>query len=469
MFSRRGTLTLACLATAMLMLDIAVVNAALPRIARDLHSGLAGVQWVVDAYTVALATVVLSAGSLADRFGRRRVFAAGTSLFTAASLGCALATTIAALDAARAVQGLGAAMMFATSLAIVVDAFPDELGRAKAFAAYGATIGASFAIGPLAGGALTSWVGWRAVFSVNLPVGVATVLGSARWVRESRNPAARRIDLPGQATLSGGMFLLVLALMRGNAQGWASWRSIAELTTAAVLLAAFVVVQGRVAEPMLPLELFRRRDFTAAQIAAFAISASFFALYLYLTLYLQITLRLSPVEAGLVFLPGTALVFAVSAASARLGRRIPAPTLVVAGLSLVAGGLGLMTVAGAHSRWWALLPGELVVCFGTGLFNPALGAVAMGSAPPERSGLAAGVNDAFRQGGIAVGVAAFGTLVPAAGAVRAVDPAAYVTGLHHALTVGAGLALLGAVLSAVLLRARAAAGRHAADALAELG
>ncbi|HZD86981.1 MAG TPA: MFS transporter, partial [Gaiellaceae bacterium] len=217
-----GTLAVVCLATAMLMLDVAVVNTALPRIASDLGAGLTGLQWVVDAYTLALATVVLTTGSLADRFGRRRVFGWGIGVFTAASLVCASTSSIAVLDAMRAVQGVGAAMMFASSLAILADAFPDAGERAKAFAAYGATIGASFAVGPLVGGALTSGITWRAVFYVNLPLGLVALAGTLLWVRESHDPAPRAVDWAGQASLTVGLFLLVLALLRGNADGWSS-------------------------------------------------------------------------------------------------------------------------------------------------------------------------------------------------------------------------------------------------------
>jgi EmrB/QacA subfamily drug resistance transporter len=450
-FSSAGTLAVVCLATAMLMLDIAVVNTALPKIAANLHSGLTGIQWIVDAYTLALAAVVLTAGSIADRVGRRLIFTSGMALFTATSLACALASNVAVLDASRALQGIGAAMMFASSLAILVDAFPSDPGRAKAFAAYGATIGAAFAVGPLVGGALTSGLSWRSVFYVNVPLAITALAASYKWLRESRDPSPRTIDWVGQATLTGGLFLIVLALLRSNQDGWGSTRIVAELVSAAMLLAMFVVIESRVKQPMLPLHLFRRPDFSGAQIAAFAVSASFFALFLYITLYLQEVLRLSPIQAGLVILPGTILMFAVSGATAQLARRIRPGLLVVVGLVLVAAGLALMTLAGAHSSWTALLPGELVVCFGTGLLNPALAAVAMGSVSERQSGLAAGVNDAFRQTGIAVGVAAFGALVPAAAAVGHGSPHAYVAGLHTALLVGTAVAATGALASALLL------------------
>jgi EmrB/QacA subfamily drug resistance transporter len=472
MFSKRGTLALVCVATAMLMLDIAVVNTALPRIAHDLHSGLSGVQWVIDAYTLTLASVVLSAGSLSDRFGRRLIFATGMALFTAASLACALAGNIALLDAARAIQGIGAAMLFASSLAILADAFPDPAKRATAFAVYGATIGASFALGPLIGGALTSGVSWQAIFLVNLPLGVFAIATTFVWVRESRDPAPRGLDWPGQATLAGGMFLLVLALLRGNQLGWGSTQIRVELAGAAALLIAFVPVERHAREPMLPLQLFRLPAFAGAQLAVFGMSASFFALFLYTTLYLQNILRLSPLDAGLVYLPGTILLFVVSGATAGLMKRISAGALIIAGLILTAAGLILMTVAQADSSWLALLPGVLVVCAGTGLFNPALAGVALGSLDDAQSGLAAGVNDAFRQGGIAVGVAAYGVLVPAGAALGHGSSASFVTGLHEALWIGAAVAAAGAVIAAKLIgtkiRAQQAAPIPPPEVIAEL-
>jgi predicted MFS family arabinose efflux permease len=265
----------------------------------------------------------------------------------------------------------------------------------------------------------------------------------------------------------------VLALLRGNQEGWGSPRILAELFGGGLLLLAFVLVERHAREPMLPLGLFRSRAFTGAQVAAFSISASFFALFLYLTLYLQEVLHLSPFDTGLVYLPGTILMFIVSAASAQLADRSSPGALITAGLILVAAGLALMTLAGADSTWVALLPGLLVVCVGTGLVNPALASVALGSVETTQSGLAAGINDAFRQGGIAVGVAAFGALFSASAALGHGSPEAYVTGLHHALLIGAALALVGGVASSRLIPLRRttsdARGVAATDPVPELG
>src|SRR5919109_2304445 len=326
--AKRATVAVACLGTAMLMLDVAVVNTALPHMGADLHAGLGALKWVIDAYALALATTVLTIGSLADRFGRRAVFALGLVVFTGASLGCATAHSVAVLDAARVVQGLGASALFASSLALIAHAFPDARERAGAMAMYGATIGASFAIGPLVGGALTTGLSWRWIFLVNLPIGVAALAVTLRDVAESRDPAARRIDLPGQATLTTGLFLLVLALLRGNDDHWASARTIAEFAGAAALLCTFLLVERRSRAPMLPLSLFRIRAFTGAQVSAFAISVTFFAGYLYATLYLQDVLGLSAIDAGLAYLPMTVTMFVVSGANAQLAERVSAGAMI---------------------------------------------------------------------------------------------------------------------------------------------
>jgi EmrB/QacA subfamily drug resistance transporter len=446
------TLAVVCIATAMLMLDIAVVNTAIPSIAKDLHADLGGVQWVVDAYTLALASVVLTAGSLADRLGRRRLFAVGLAIFTVASLACALADSIAVLNTARAVQGIGGAIMFAVSLALLAHAFPSPRERAGALAAYGATIGASFAVGPLVGGALTTGLDWRWIFLVNIPIGILCLVGTARGVDESRDPHARSIDWLGQTVLGGGLFLLVLGLLRGNEDGWTSTPIVAELAGALVLLAAFVLVERKVREPMLPLGHFRIRAFTGAQVAAFSISASFFAVYLYATLYLQNVLGMSAIDSGLAYLPSTVVMFFVAGGSAQLLERVRPAVLIGGGLALVSAGMLVMSaMVGTDSSWTATLPGMLLAGVGTGLFNPAVSGVALNSLPDEQSGLAAGANDTFRQAGIAVGIAGLGALIPAQAALGH-DPDAYVSGLQDALTVGAALAAVGAIVATKLLR-----------------
>jgi predicted MFS family arabinose efflux permease len=253
------------------------------------------------------------------------------------------------------------------------------------------------------------------------------------------------------------MLLLVTALLRGNLDGWGSVRTVAELGGAAVMAIAFIVIEHRVFSPMLPLGMFKRRDFTAAQIAALTMSSTFFAIYLYITLYLQDVLRLSPLQAGLTYLPGTVLLFGASAVSAKLSERISPAALLGAGLAMVAGGLALLTAANADSSWTATLPGILLAGLGAGIFNPTLGGVALGAGPPESSGLLAGINDAARQGGVAIGVAVFGALVPANAALGHGSPGAYVHGWHHALILGTAIAAAGAAVTVALIGAPRAA------------
>ena len=313
----------------MLMLDIAVINSALPRVSVDLHASLSGVTWIIDAYTLALAATVLTAGSLADRYGRRRVFVAGLVLFTISSVVCALSTSIVELDTARAVQGIGGAAMFSTSLALLATAYPDWAVRAKALAVYGATIGASFAVGPLVGGAMTSWFGWRSVFWLNVPIGILCVLGAG--ASPSRVTRTRAVPTGSVSCCRpAALFLLVLALLRGNEAGWSSRSTVLEFAGAAVLLAAFLAVESRIAEPMLPLKLFTDRSFTGIQLAAVGISSSLFAIFVYLTFYFQGVTHLSPIESGLAYLPGTVLSFVVAGASASFVTKIDSRVLLTA-------------------------------------------------------------------------------------------------------------------------------------------
>jgi EmrB/QacA subfamily drug resistance transporter len=446
----RLTLTVVCAATAMLMLDIAVVNTAVPRIADDLNAGFESIQWIVDAYTVALAATVLTAGSIADRIGRRRAFAIGLVVFTVMSAACGAAPSIATLDAFRAAQGVGAAIMFATSMALIRDAYPDPTTRGGAFAAYGATIGASFAVGPLVGGVLTDWLDWRAIFFLNIPIGVAS-LAVVRRIHDGREQQSRPIDWVGQVLLVSGLLALVTALLRGNSKGWTSGQIEVLFAVGGAALVAFVVSQFVSRAPMLPPALFRNPSFTGAQVAAFAISASFFAQFVYASLYLQNILGLSPIETGLVFMPGTVVLLVVSALTAQLQARVSARTLISLGLVGVTIGLVSMLVITADSPWWALEPGFVVASIGTGLFNPAVSTVVLRESDADNAGLAAGVHDTFRQGGIALGVAVLGSLVPSAGALGLGSPDAFVDGLKHATIVAAVLSGLGAVAAAYLV------------------
>jgi EmrB/QacA subfamily drug resistance transporter len=490
------TLLAVSVGTFMLLLDITVVNTALPSIQRDLGASFTDVQWVIDAYTLSLAALVLTAGSLADRLGRRAVFATGLGIFALASLAAGLAPDATFLNIARAVQGIGGAAMFAVSLALVAQEFPAGRERATAMGVYGATIGVSVAVGPLVGGAITSGLGWRWVFFLNVPVGIAAIALTFARIRESRDPNATRVDWLGVTTFSTSLLLLVLALVRGNDDGWGSPLIVSLLAGAGVLMVAFVAIERFVAEPMLPLGLFRRSAFTGVQLAAVAVSASLFALFLYLTLYLQNYLGYSPIQAGLRYLPITLAPFLVAPLAVALMGRLPARAIMAIGLAGVGVGLLLMAGLSANSSWTALLPGFIVAGIGVGLLNPVIADVAVSVVSKDRSGMAAGINDTFRQVAIAVGVAAWGAIFLSRGAdkistVAAGTPAAtgdrprqlieaasggqlgsalarvphgtrelvanaahqgFLSGLTTILTIGGGVALAGALVAAWLVR-----------------
>ncbi|HEY0317004.1 MAG TPA: MFS transporter [Solirubrobacterales bacterium] len=412
------TLGAVCVATFMLLLDITVVNTALPAIQKDLGGSFTDLQWVIDAYALSLAALVLTAGSLADRLGRRRVFAVGLGIFSVASLLCALSPDPTFLNVARGLQGIGGAIMFAVSLALVAQEFPSGPERGMAMGIYGATIGIAVAIGPLVGGLLTDGFGWQSVFLINVPIGLAAIAVTYWKVAESRDPNATRIDWGGLVSFSTALFLLVLALVRGNDEGWGSTLIVSLFAGAALLMAAFVAIERRVREPMLPLLLFRRGAFSGVQLAAFAVSGSLFALFLYLTLYLQSFLGLSPVEAGIRYLPITMASFFVAPFAGMALAKVQARYLMSGGLALTGVGLILMGGLSLHSEWTALLAGFLISGIGVGLLNPVIADVALSVVPKEQSGMAAGINDTFRQVGIAVGIAAWGAIFLGVGASK---------------------------------------------------
>jgi EmrB/QacA subfamily drug resistance transporter len=412
MASKWWTLIAVCLAVFMLLLDITVVNVALPDIRTALDASFTDLQWVVDAYALGLAAVLLASGSLGDLLGRRRIFVAGIALFVGASLLCGLATSPTMLNAARGLQGVGGAMMFATSLALIAQEFePRE--RGTAFGLWGATTGFAVAVGPLVGGALTEGIGWEWIFFVNVPVGVATAaITLARVPGSTRDPSAR-IDWPGLVTFTGALLCLVLALIRGNEEGWTSGVIVSLLACAVVLLLAFIVVELRRVQPMIDLRLFRKPAFTGAQVVAFALHASMFSMFLYLVLYLQNILGYTPLEAGLRFLPISLLSFLAAPVAGKLSERLPVRAFLGAGLILVGCGLLLMGGIEPSDDWTTLLAGFVVAGVGIGLVNPPLATTAIGVVEPRRSGAASGINSTFRQVGIATGIAGLGALFQA--------------------------------------------------------
>jgi EmrB/QacA subfamily drug resistance transporter len=403
------TLIAVSVAIFMLLLDITVVNVALPDIQRSLHSSFSDLQWIVNAYSLTLAAFLLTAGAVADLVGRRRVFVTGLIVFTASSALCGLSTSPLMLNLARAVQGTGGAMMFATSLALLAQAFHGK-ERGIAFGVFGGVVGAAVAIGPVVGGVITSGIGWEWIFFINVPIGIAAVFLTLTQVSESRDPNATGVDWIGLVTFSGSLFLLVFALIQGNEKGWGSTRILGFLIGSVVLFALFLIAERRQRRPMLDLTLFRRPAFAGASIVAFAVSSSMFAMFLYLTLYIQDVLGYSPLQAGLRFLPITLLTFVVAPISGKLSVRVPVRLLLGVGLLLVSAGLLAMTAVDASSGWTALIPGFLIAGFGVGVINPPLASTAIGVVHYSRSGMASGINNTFRQVGIATGIAGLGAV-----------------------------------------------------------
>jgi EmrB/QacA subfamily drug resistance transporter len=416
------TLVAVCGATFMLLVDITIVQVALPTMQRSLHASFSDLQWVISAYALSMSALILTQGSLADLFGRKRIFMMGLAVFTLASLACGMARSPSVLIAARSVQGIGGAAMFATSLALIAQDFEGS-ARSAAIAVWGATVGGAVAIGPLVGGALTSAFGWQWIFYVNVPIGVLTFLVSMR-MKNVKDPGAKRLDWGGLVTFSGGLFLLVLGLTRGNDDGWASHRILSILAAAAALLVVFVVVELLQERPMFDLSLFRKPAFTGVSVATFGIGAGMFALLPYLTLYLQNDLGLSPLQGGERLLPLTTMSFVIPLLSRPLTERVPAGLSLCTGLAISALGIWLFTDLTVGSTWKTLVPGLLVGGVGIGLANPAIAKIGLGVVPPQRAGMASGISNTFRIGGVATGVAALGavfqhkiqaTLVPVVG------------------------------------------------------
>jgi EmrB/QacA subfamily drug resistance transporter len=403
------TLIAVCTATFMLLIDVTIVNVALPSIQQDLNASLSSLQWVVDAYALTLASFLLVFGSLGDRLGRRRIFVYGFGIFTLASLACGLANDPTLLNLCRGVQGIGAAAMFATSLALIAQEFEGR-ERGTAIGIWGATVGGAVAIGPLVGGALTDGLGWEWIFFVNVPIGIGAIFLTERKLVNVAPGDPNPIDWGGVTTFSLALFGLIYGLIRGNPDGWSSAGVLTSLIGAAVLMVAFFVIESRRDHAMLDLSLFRNPSFGGVSIVAFALSAAMFAMFLYLTLYIQDILRFSPLEAGVRFLPVTLVSFFVAPLSAKAAERISVRLLMGIGLIMVGIGLLLMHGVTIGDSWTTLLPGFVVAGVGIGMVNPSIASTAIGVVAPARAGMASGINTTFRQVGIATGVAGLGAV-----------------------------------------------------------
>jgi EmrB/QacA subfamily drug resistance transporter len=479
-----------CTGTLMLLIDITIVNVALPDMARTLHTTFADLQWVIDLYALVLGALVLTVGSLADRFGRRRVYVLGLILFAASSLTCGLAPDVGVLIAARGMQGIGAAAMFASTMALISGSYSGR-DRGVAFGTWGAVNGAASAAGPIVGGLLTTHFGWRWIFLVNLPVSVCAVALSLVVIRETRDPHPRLVDLPGMVSFTVAAAALTYALIRGD---WASPLTIALLAVAAAALLVFAGVEGARRDPMLDLALLSRGPFTAILTAGALLSAAAWAAMTYESLWLQSVLGLSAVSAGLVFLPCSIAAFAVSAAIGRVLHSAPPRLLIGGGLLIIAIGALAQTVITAASGWAVVIPGLVLVGVGAGLAVVPLSATAMAAVPGERAGMAAGALSTFRQLGYAFGIAVLGNVfrtrlthvagpalaVPVSGGqaravmARSAETAhlarqAFADGLDLTFAVAAAFGVIGAALVFALVRytgpdpAAAQSGKRARD------
>lgn len=403
------TLIAVCVGTFMLLLDITVVNVALPDIQKSLNCSFADLQWVVDAYSLTLAAFLLTAGVVGDMFGRRRLFAIGLAIFTLSSLACGISNSSLVLNLSRGVQGIGGAIMFATSLALIAQAFAGR-ERGTAFGIYGAVVGGAVAVGPLIGGAITSGIGWRWIFFVNLPFGILAILVTLWKIDEARDESGRSVDWIGFISFSASLFLLIFALVQGNDKGWGSTYIVSFLVGSAVLMAVFLLAEWKGKDPMLDLHLFKRPAMVGVSLVSLTLSGSIFAMFLYLTLYIQDVLGYAPFPAGLRFLPLTMLAFVVAPVAGKLTVKIHSRYLLGAGLLMVSIGCALMTQVNATSGWTVLLPGFIVAGIGIGTTNPVLASATVSVVPAERSGMASGSSSTFRQVGIATGIAGLGAI-----------------------------------------------------------
>jgi len=429
---RRGgkwwTLAAVCLGTFMLLLDITIVNVALPDIQHALNSSFSDLQWIVDAYALTLAAFLLTAGSLADMYGRRRLYLIGLVVFTGASALCGFATSTLMLQLSRGLQGAGGAVMFSVSLALLADAFRGR-DRGIAFGVWGAVTGLAVAIGPLLGGLLTSGLSWRWIFFVNAPIGIVAIGIVAVLVAESRSPHARRPDWAGFALFTVALASLVYALIESNEKSFSNHVVLGCLAAAAVLLIAFLIAEWRGSHPMFDLKLFRLPTFSGGLVAAFGISASIFSLLLYLVLYVQDVLGYSPLATGVRLMVISGGILATSTVAGRLTSRVPIRLLIGPGLIIIGVGLLLMRGLDASSQWTHLIAGMIIGGAGVGLVNPPLASTAVGVVPPERAGMASGINSTFRQVGIATGIALLGTLFSSEVSSQVTARAAKIPGL----------------------------------------
>lgn len=451
-------LMLLCMGELMIVLDTTIVNVALPSIQRDLKFSETSLVWVVNAYMLTYGGFLLLGGRLGDLFGHRKLFLMGITLFTVASLVCGVAGTQWLLVCARAVQGLGGAVVSAVALSLIMNLFTEPGERAKAMGVYGFVCAGGGSVGVLLGGLLTSSLSWHWIFLVNLPIGVAVYVLCLRLLPDTQGQAVgEKLDVAGAVTITTALMLAVYAIVNGNEQGWLSQQTLLLLGAAAALLGVFLALQARVEHPLMPLGLFRNRNVSVANVVAVLWAAAMFAWFFISALYMQLVLDYSPMQVGLAFLPSNLIMAAFSLGwSAKLvmlwGNKLP----LTAGLLMAAAGLALFGRAPVAGLFWIdVLPGMLLLGLGSGIaFNPLL-LVAMSDVEPSESGLASGVvNTAFMMGG-ALGLAVLASVAAAVTGSQELGTSAAAAlneGYQTAFNLGAIFAALAAVISYVMLR-----------------
>jgi EmrB/QacA subfamily drug resistance transporter len=449
----------------MIMLDNTVVNVALPAIQEDLGADLSELQWVVTGYALTFAALMLIGGKVADAYGRRLIFVVGIGVFTTASLWCGLADSSDELIAARVLQGVGAALMNPATLSIIAATFPAHQ-RGAAIGIWAGVSALALAIGPLVGGLITQHIDWSWIFFVNVPVGILAIAASFLFIDESRDQTHERLDLPGLTTSGVGLFALTYGLIEANTYGWGSTRILGAFAVAAIMIAAFVLLERHQRAPMLQLDLFRNGTYTGANLVVLLVALAMFGVFFFVSLYMQNVLGYSAVQTGAAFLPMTVLIILVAPIAGKTSDRLGSRGLLTAGMILVAVQLLYFSRLDESSTFWNLLPGFLVGGVGMALTMTPSAAAATRSVPVDKAGVGSAVLNASRQVGGSLGIALMGAIMaheaggqPTAGA--------FVDGFQSALLVAAAIALAGAVVAFTLVRPHEGAGRAPGRGVAE--
>ncbi|AXG81633.1 MFS transporter [Streptomyces paludis] len=452
-----------CLGTFMLLIDVTIVSVALPQMSDSLGASFSAMQWVVDIYVLVLAALLMALGSLSDLAGARRVYLAGLVVFALASLACGLAGSSETLIAARGVQGLGAAAMFATNTALLAGNYQGR-DRGVAFGMWGAVNGAAAAAGPIIGGLLTEHLDWRWIFYVNLPVAAIALYIGANHLAASATRADRRVDLPGTVSFTLVATLLIFALIHAGEEGWAGGTTLALFGGSALALVAFVLVERGRRDPMLDLGLLRTPSFAALMAGAVVFSAAAFANLVFVSVWAQSVLDFSPVKAGLILMPFSGMSFLAAGLAGRFLANMPPQYPIGGGLLLIGIGSFLEMFLTGTSGWTAMLAGFLVAGVGVGIASPILASAALAAAPADRAGMAGGAANTFRQLGFALGIPAVGTLLSGTVAVKLADSGLFTDTDTTATLVTGGQSA--AVIAELPAESRAAAERVVEDAYA---